>query len=134
MSIGIKCYSQWFEGKRNQVSDALSCDDDRSIEELTNMIKSFCISQVPSHFEILQLPKEITSWLTALLFKSPVSAQLSEVHTRSKIRHGASGKNTSSQSESRKISSSKFFQRTQTHHHRCVCHGCQRSKGFRTIS
>ena len=58
MSLGIKCYNQWFAGERNQVSDALSRDDDRSDEELTSMIKFFCPSQVPSHFEILQLPKE----------------------------------------------------------------------------
>jgi hypothetical protein len=58
MSLGIKCYNQWFAEERNQVSDALSRDDDRSDEELTSMIKFFCPSQVPSHFEILQLPKE----------------------------------------------------------------------------
>ncbi len=99
MSLGIKCYSQWFAGERNQVSDALSHDDDRSNKELTNMIKSFCPSQVPSHFEILQLPKEIILWLTALLLKLPVSMQLSKVHMRSKIGRGDGGKNTSVQLE-----------------------------------
>jgi len=107
MSLGIKCYSQWFAGERNQVSDARSRDDDRSNEELTSVIKSFCPSQVPSHFEILPLPKEIILWLTALLLKLPVSAQLSEVHTRSKIGCGDGGKNTPVQLESKKISSSK---------------------------
>ena len=107
MSLGIKCYSQWFAGERNQVSDALFRDDDRSNEELTSVIKSFCPSQVPSHFEILQLPKEIILWLTALLLKLPVSMQLSKVHTRSKIGHGGGGKNTPIQLESKKISSSK---------------------------
>jgi hypothetical protein len=107
MSLGIKCYSQWFAGERNQVSDALSRDDDRSDEELTSVIKSFCPLQVPSHFEILQLPKEIISWLTALLLKLPVSVQLNEVHTRSKIGRGGVGMNTPAQSESKKISSSK---------------------------
>ncbi len=110
MSLGIKCYSQWFAGERNQVSDAPSRDDDsRSNGELTSVIKSFCPSQVPSHFEILQLPKEIILWLTALLLKLPVSEQLSEVHTRSKIGCGDGGKNTHVQLESRKISSSKTF-------------------------
>jgi len=70
MSLGIKCYSQWFPGERNQVSDALSRDDDRSDEELTSVIKSFCPLRVPSHFKILQLPNEIISWLTALLLKN----------------------------------------------------------------
>jgi hypothetical protein len=96
MSLGIKCYSQWFAGERNQVSDALSCDDNRSNEGLTSMIKSVCSSQVPSQFDILQLPKEIILWLTALL-----------VQTRSKIGRGDGGKNTPVQLESKKISSSK---------------------------
>jgi hypothetical protein len=48
------------------------CYDNRSDEEITNVIKSFCPSQVPSHFEIWQLPKETTSLLTALLLKLPV--------------------------------------------------------------
>jgi hypothetical protein len=107
MSLGIKCYSQWFPGERNQVSDAFSCDDDRSDKELTSVIKSFCPLQVPSHFEILQLRNEIISWLTALLLKLPVSAQLSKVHTRSKIGRGGVGMNMPAQLESKKISSSK---------------------------
>ena len=100
MSLGIKCYSQWFAGERNQVYDALSRDDDRSDEKLTSVIKSFCPLQVPSHFKILQLPKEIISWLTVLLLKLSVSAQLSKVHMRSKIGRGDGGKNTPVQLES----------------------------------
>ncbi len=88
------------------MSDALSRDDDRSDEELTRVIKSFCPSQVPSHFEILQLPKEIMLWLTALLLKLPVNVQLSEIHTRSKIGRVDGGKNTPVQLKSKKISSS----------------------------
>ncbi len=107
LSLGIKCYSQWFEGERNQVSDALSYDKDRSDEDCTNAIKSFCPSQAPSHFEILQLPKEITLWLTVLLLKLPVSMQLREDHMRSNIGRGSSGRNTAIQLESRAISPSK---------------------------
>ena len=107
ISLGIKCYSQWFQGERNQVSYTLPRDNNRSNEELTSAIKSFCPSQIPSHFEILQLPKEITSWLTALLLKLPVSVQLREEHMRSKIGHGGGGRNTAIQLESRTISTSK---------------------------
>jgi hypothetical protein len=107
LSLGNKCYSQWFEGERNQVSDTLSCDNNRSDKEVTNAIKPFCPSQVPCHFEILQLPKEITLWLTALLLKLPVSVQLKEEHTRSKIGRGGGGRNTATQLESRTISSLK---------------------------
>ena len=39
MSLGLKSYSQWFEGKRNKVSDALSRDNDRSDDEVTLIIK-----------------------------------------------------------------------------------------------
>ena len=35
MLLGLKSYSQWFEGKKNEVLDALSCNNDRNNEELT---------------------------------------------------------------------------------------------------
>jgi len=107
MSLGLKSYSQWFEGKRNQVSDALSRDNDRSDEDLTLIIKSSCPTQVPSHFEIQQLPSEIISWLTALLLKLPVKEQLREVHTKSKLGHGAAGKNTCNPSDSKTTTTSR---------------------------
>ena len=61
MLLGLKSYSQWFEGKKNKVSDALSLsrDNDRNNEELTLIIKSSCPTQVPSNFEIQQLPNKI---------------------------------------------------------------------------
>jgi hypothetical protein len=90
---GIKMYSQWFKGEENNVANALSCNNDRSNNELTLIIKSFCPSQVPSCFKILQLPKEIISFMTALLHKLPVNEQLREEHTRSKLGHGEDGRN-----------------------------------------
>ena len=69
---GIKPYSQWFPGDQNDVSGALSRDDDRDDEELTNILRTFVPSQVPDHFEISPLPKEIVSWLTSLLLRMPV--------------------------------------------------------------
>jgi hypothetical protein len=41
MSLGLKSYSQWFKGEANEVLDALSCNYDRSNDELTKIIKSF---------------------------------------------------------------------------------------------
>ena len=38
---GIKNYSQWFPGDDNDVSDALSRDDDRNDEDLTEILRSF---------------------------------------------------------------------------------------------
>ena len=91
MDNGIKDYSQWFPGKENDVSDALSRDDDRSDKELTNVIYSCVPSQLPSRFKIVPLPKEIVSWLTSLLQKLPVKEQLRERHTRTKLGHDAGG-------------------------------------------
>jgi hypothetical protein len=101
MSLGLKTYSQWFKGEANEVLVALSRDDDRSNDELTKIIKTFCPSQVPSCFKIHWLPNKITSWLTALLIKLPMSKQLKEAHTRSKLRRGGTGKNILSLSESK---------------------------------
>jgi hypothetical protein len=52
MSLGLKPYSQWFKVYEHKVADALSCNDDRRDEELTNIIKSLSLSQVSSHFKI----------------------------------------------------------------------------------
>ena len=100
MEHEIKNYSQWFPGEENDVSDALSRDDDRSDDELTTILRTFVPSQVPDHFEIVQLPSEISSWLTSLLQRLPVKEQLLEKHTRTKIRRGADGSSTAAQSAS----------------------------------
>ena len=78
-------YSQLFPGKENDVSDALSRDDDRSDEELTNLLYTHVPEQLPEHFQIVQLPNEIVLWLTALLLKMPVKDQLRERRSRTKI-------------------------------------------------
>ena len=96
---GIKDYSQWFAGKYNDVSDALSRDDDREDEELTNILRTFVPEQVPTHFEIVPLPNEIVSWLISLLQKLPVKEQLREAHTRSKLGRGVDGQPGQNQSE-----------------------------------
>jgi len=60
-------YSQWFHGADNNVVDALSWDNDRTDDKLTQILCSPCSSQLPQHFEIVPLPNEIISWLTSLL-------------------------------------------------------------------
>ena len=104
MPLGLKSYSQWFEGKRNKVSDALSRNNNRSNDELTLIIKLSCPTQVPSHFEIQKLPNKIISWLTALLLKLPAKEQVREAHTRSKLSCGAAGRNISNPLVSRTTS------------------------------
>ncbi len=130
---GLKSYSQWFKGERNKVSDALSCDNDRTDDKLTLTIKTCCPSQVPSHFKIPLLPNEIILWLTALLQQLPVSKQLREVHTRRKLGCGSGGKSTPSPLESKTTTTLSFFlQRTDTYW--SVCHGSQGCKVFKTTS
>jgi hypothetical protein len=46
----IKEYSQWFEGKKNQVADALSRELERSDNDLTNTLRSLFPSMLPQHF------------------------------------------------------------------------------------
>ena len=87
----IKDYSQWFRGRENVVADALSRDDDRTDEELTNILHTFCAQQTPKHFKILPLPKEISSWLISLLQRLSVKEQLQERHTRTKLGRGSDG-------------------------------------------
>ena len=98
MSLGLKSYSQWFKGKRNEVADALSWDDTRSEEDLTNTFSTFCKSQI-LNFKILPLPKEITSWLTVLLLKLLANPQYNEEHMQSKLGCGNDGGNITSSSE-----------------------------------
>jgi hypothetical protein len=93
MDYKVKNYSQWFPGSDNDVSDALSRDDDRGDEELTNILRTFVPSQVPSHFKIVPLPNEISSWLTSLLLRLPVKEQLQEKHTRTKLGRGGDSEN-----------------------------------------
>jgi hypothetical protein len=94
VSLGIKNYSQWFKGELNEVSDALSRDNDWDDKELINIFRAFCPSQIPSHFRIVPLPSKITSWLIALLQKLPVNQQFNKVHTRSKLGRGNDGAST----------------------------------------
>ena len=88
METEVKNYSQWLAGKFNDVSDALSRDDDRTDDELTSILRSSVPLQVPNHFEIVPLPNEISSWLTLLLQKLPVKEQLMEKHKRTKLGRG----------------------------------------------
>ena len=82
---------QWFAGKQNDVSDALSRDDDRSDEELTHLLYSHCPEQMPQHFEIAPLPQEILSWVTSLLQRLCVKEQLREKRSRTEIGRSDGG-------------------------------------------
>jgi hypothetical protein len=88
LSHEIREYSQWFRGADNQVTDALSRDNDRTDQELTKILRLHCPSQVPPHFKIVPLPSKKVSWLTLLLLWLPPKPELAEEHTRTTLGHG----------------------------------------------
>jgi hypothetical protein len=110
--IESKCclYSQWFPGDENAVSDALSRYFHLSNHELSNLINNFALEQVPFGIEILNLPIEISSWLTYLLQNQPVKEQWSKEQTRSSLYLGAATTHTFYQLDVTKTLSSKNFQ------------------------
>ena len=94
ITLGIREYSQWFKGEYNVVANSLSCDEDQTDKELTNLFRTHCLSQIPDHFEIQPLPNKIVSWLTALLLRLQEKPQLREKHTRTKLGRGSIGSPT----------------------------------------
>jgi len=96
MDADIKGYSQWFEGKRNNVVDALSRDWHLGDDKLTSLLHSHFPEQMPESFRISPLPKEISSWLTSLLQQLPMSEQLRERHMTTGLAPGDNGKNGAS--------------------------------------
>jgi hypothetical protein len=103
----IREYSQWFRGADNNVPDALSQDNDRTDDELTQILHSHCPSQLLQHFEIVPLPNEIISWLTSLLLWLPVKQQLVETHSTTNLGCGIVTPSTAKASDSETTSSSK---------------------------
>jgi hypothetical protein len=96
MDADIKSYSQWFEGKRNNVADALSRDWHLGDNKLTSFLCSHFPKQMPESFRISPPPKEISYWLTSLLQQLPASEQLREHHTTTGLALGDDGKNGAS--------------------------------------
>ena len=105
MKNKIKNYAQWFPGRMNNVSGTISREDNRSDEELINIFLTFTPSQIPDHFKIVPLPREISSLLTSLLQRLPLKEQLRERHTRTNLGCGKDVKNTVDQSELLRMSS-----------------------------
>jgi hypothetical protein len=81
-------YSQWFAGVDNVVSDALSHDFHLTDSSLTHIIKFNISHQVPFGLKIPQLPQEIISWLTCMLWNLPFKEQWSKEPMRSKLSLG----------------------------------------------
>ena len=76
------------------MADSLSRDFDLDNVEITKHLRSSFPSQLPPHFQVVPLPKEIESWLTSLLLRLPVKEQLREPHTKTKPELNADGPST----------------------------------------
>ena len=98
-------------GADNNVADALSRDNDRTDEELTQILHLHCPSQLPQHFEIVPLPNEIVSWLTSLLLRLPVKQQLAETHSTTKLGRGTATQSTAEALDSETTCFSKTCQK-----------------------
>jgi hypothetical protein len=96
MNVNVKGYSQWFAGKSNNVMDALSRDWHHDEKELTFILCSHFPKQMPENFRISPLPSKINSWLTSVLRQLPVSKQLWEQYTTTRLKLGNSGSNIAS--------------------------------------
>eukprot|EP00957_Ditylum_brightwellii_P090910 6922572-Ditylum_brightwellii.AAC.2 len=70
MKNGIKDYIQWFPNKSNDVSDALSRNNDWDDDKLTHILKTFAPSQ-----------------------RLPVKEQLQEKYMRTSLGRGKDGRN-----------------------------------------
>jgi hypothetical protein len=89
------------------VADALSRDNERTDNELTQILRSHCSSQLPQHFKIVSLPNKIVSWLILLLLRLPAKQQLVETHLTTKLGRGTTTQNTANPSDSETTFSSK---------------------------
>ena len=107
LSTGIREYSQWFCGADNNVADALSRDNNRTDDELTQILRSHCPSQLPQHFKIVPLPNKSASWLTLLLLPLPVKQHLVKTHLTTKLGRGIATQSTATASDSETTSSSR---------------------------
>ena len=105
----IREYNQWFRGANNNVADALSRDNDRTDDKLTQILRSHCPYQLPQHFEIVPLPNEIVSWLTSLLLRLPAKQQLAETHSATKLGRGTATQSIAEASDLATTFSSKTY-------------------------
>ncbi len=112
LTIEPKCclYSQWFLGYKSAISDAPSCDFHFSTIELSNLITTFTLDKVLFGRKILEIPIEISSWLTCLLQNQPLKEQWSKAQTRSSLSHGITKKHICYQLEATMTHSMKTSQ------------------------
>jgi len=95
--IQVDCclYSQWFPGELNVVSDVLSRRFDLTNSALVSFVLQTCAPQVPFGIKLLELPNEISYWLTSLLLTARNLQQSQHKPPRKINAPGAVGQPTS---------------------------------------
>ena len=100
LNANIVLYHQWIKGSHNQVADSLSRD---AYFLSNNSHKKFLLAtvphQLPKNFNIKQLPKEITCFLSSILHKLPENKQWYKQQKPSELAAGNIGILTSIASE-----------------------------------
>ena len=85
-------YKQWFAGSKNTVADSLSRDcyymSNETHEKFLNYV---CPHQLPKHFQIKQIPKEISSFVISILERLPVKKLRLKAQSPSEIARGNVG-------------------------------------------
>ena len=84
-------YSQWFPGKDNALADSLSRDHHLSPHELTSLVSRKIPQQLPRHFRIVPIPREVGSWICSLLAKMPEQKDRHKPQRMSDIAAGTDG-------------------------------------------
>jgi hypothetical protein len=93
-------YSQWFAGKANIVSDALSRDHHLSDHKLTSRLLSQHPVQLPKHFRIYPVSQETRSWVYSMLPTRHENMEPPPTPTRSPLGASAAGSNSPTASTS----------------------------------
>ena len=91
MEHGSSVYSQWFQGKLNEIADSLSRDHHLSDSELLNLLHSCVPEQIPNNFRICPLPPDVVSKITTWLLNLPPATQSPTEPLRSKLATGDTG-------------------------------------------
>jgi hypothetical protein len=93
-------YSQWFAGKANIVSDALSRDHHLSGHELTSRLLSQHPKQLPKTFRIYPVSQKTRSWVYSMLPTRHENMEPPSTPTRSPLGASAAGSNSPTASTS----------------------------------
>ena len=91
MAHNSTIYSQHQRGKSNVIADVLSRWHFLTDIELTTYLRCSFPSQIPTNFQISEVPSEVSSWITSSLRKLQTTTQSRSKPTRTNIERGDDG-------------------------------------------